>query len=120
MSSSRRRRNKWLKKPEIGWVFYNPYYDLYVLCEELILKDNHGFWGRVLLSADLKKYPIGCIIYCGTHFSTNSEYQNLKYRNDQYTNKRLKRLSRWRSSSKINKEIIDFQSDRTYYKQYEL
>jgi len=118
MSSSRRRRNKWLRTPQLGWVYYNPYHDLYVLCVRLI-KSKDDFMGKVLLSKDLVKYPQGTEILCGTLLSTYNDDNEIytKYRSKRYKDSYSRRCG---GTAFRNIAILDVQNRNTFYKMYEL
>jgi hypothetical protein len=117
MSSSRRRRNKWLRTPELDWVYHNPYYNIYVLCVRIMPEGQ--FMGKVLLSIDLNKFPQGQELLCGTSLSTCNDdneifmkYRSKRYR-DSYSRKR-------RRSSLTNQAILEIQNRNVFYKQYKL
>lgn len=118
MSSSRRRRNKWLRTPQLGWVYYNPYYELYVLCVE-ISKDSDSFKGKVMLSGNLEKYKVGETINCGTILSSFNAQERQRCRNKKYAGRRHTRNGRWLGSAAANKFIIESEAN-TFYKMYEL
>ena len=120
MSSSRTRRNKWLRTPELDWVYYNPYYDLYVLCIETRSKDNDSFIGRDILSADLNKHKIGSTIACGTLLVSFNEKERYDKRMKKYKAKYHNKQLRYTTSSSLNKIIIEEQEANTFYKTYKL
>ncbi len=120
MSSSRRRRNKWLRTPQLGWVYYNPYYELYVLCVEFNSANDGFFMGKVLLSGNSERYKIGQTINCGTILSTASYNQCERYRNKKYKQSRQIIAGKWLGTAARNKLIIENEAINTFYKMYEL
>lgn len=116
MSSSRRRRNKWLRTISVGWIYHNPYLDAYVRCDKII--DNENFQGKLLLLGNTKvaasSLNVGADLQCCVATCTNrSISKSINYR---YS---------WKGISKINKKQALYVNNRfdppaVWYKMYEL